>query len=420
MNKFLKRIVCMGTAAVLSAASLTPMVYADTNVNIDSIQEEFSGSLKNNEDAWTYPGSNGFDTSDNPADPSLVSAASSPAVISTICDYIEENGTETKGFGKGINLYTSEALIGIDYDKAKEVLKFRFMLNDKTLGNAMINFDYNILSESVDSNIGYFIMKGPITGQIFIAVTPFSTSYRDNEKMSAAVVKGRDLTVDQVEQVLPTAFSAGMKIWNYMIEKATNGKYNIGNLGFINYIAPKGDSGTANKSGFSDVSDNAYYSEPVIWAVNHKITSGTSATTFGPGNPCTRGQIVTFLYHAYGNGEISPASSFSDVSPNAYYYQAVNWAVAKGITSGTGNGRFSPNAPCTRGQAMTFLYKAKQAPAVQAGAIHFTDVSPNQYFYDAVNWAVSNHITSGTSRTTFSPNDVCNRAQIVTFLYRAN
>ncbi len=169
---------------------------------------------------------------------------------------------------------------------------------------------------------------------------------------------------------------------------------------------------------FSDVKAGDYFYQPVLWAVENDITAGTSATTFSPNQACTRAQAMTFLWKAAGKPE--PASSrnpFTDVKPDAYYYKAVLWAVEKGITSGTSATTFSPNQSCTRGQIVTFLYKAAGSPSV-SGSNPFKDVKSGDYFYSPVLWAVKNGITSGTSATTFSPSQSCTRGQIVTFLYK--
>ena len=168
---------------------------------------------------------------------------------------------------------------------------------------------------------------------------------------------------------------------------------------------------------FKDVQKGAYYFDAVAWAVKHQITSGTSATEFSPEASCTRGQIVTFLWRAAGCPEPKTGSSFSDVPAGSYYAKAVAWAVENGITTGTGDGRFSPNAGCTRAQAVTFLYRAlgKQTNS----STRFSDVPAGSYYADAVSWAVENNVTNGTGAATFGPNLDCTRAQIVTFLYRA-
>ena len=170
---------------------------------------------------------------------------------------------------------------------------------------------------------------------------------------------------------------------------------------------------------FSDVADTeAYFFNPVMWAVSNGITSGTSATTFGPYNQCTRAQVMTFLYKASGSPDVSGDNPFTDVKEGDYFYNPVLWAVSQGITSGTSATTFSPYNPCTRAQVMAFLYKASGSPDV-SGENPFTDVKEEDYFYNPVLWAVSQGITSGTSSTTFSPYNPCTRAQVMTFLYKA-
>ena len=169
---------------------------------------------------------------------------------------------------------------------------------------------------------------------------------------------------------------------------------------------------------FADVSANDYFYEAVKWAAEKGITGGTSATTFSPYANCTRAQMVTFLWRAAGCPEpAGTASVFADVDQNAYYYQALLWAVESGITGGTSVATFSPNAVCTRGQMAMFLYRSAKTPAV-SGSNPFTDVSETAYYRDAVLWAKTEGITSGTTETTFGPDAACTRAQMVTFLYR--
>lgn len=171
---------------------------------------------------------------------------------------------------------------------------------------------------------------------------------------------------------------------------------------------------------FDDVSDNAYYYDAVLWAVEQGITSGTTATTFSPDDTCTRAQTVTFLWRAAGSpAPASRGNPFTDLKPGAYYYDAVLWAVEQGITSGTTKTTFSPDATVTRGQTVTFLYRAAGSPAAEGGAA-FADIANGAYYAKAVTWAAANGITGGTTSTTFSPSNGCTRAQIVTFFYRAN
>ena len=168
---------------------------------------------------------------------------------------------------------------------------------------------------------------------------------------------------------------------------------------------------------FYDVPNGAYFYEAVKWAVKSGVTNGLSDTMFGPYESCTRAQIVTFLWRAAGSPEPKTASSFTDVSASAYYAKAVAWAVENGITNGMTETTFAPDATCTRGQSVTFLYRALKGTA--SGSANFTDVKSDAFYADAINWAVANNVTNGTSNTTFSPNADCTRAEIVTFLYRA-
>ena len=170
---------------------------------------------------------------------------------------------------------------------------------------------------------------------------------------------------------------------------------------------------------FRDVKLGDYYYDAVKWAVENGITEGTSAETFSPGASCTRAQMVTFLYRAAGSpAPKSTTNPFKDISSTDYFYNAVLWAVEQGITSGTSADTFSPTATVTRGQTVTFLYRAAGSPAVSGGS--FSDVATDAYYANAVAWASQNNITSGTGNGKFSPGADCTRGQIVTLLYRAN
>ena len=172
---------------------------------------------------------------------------------------------------------------------------------------------------------------------------------------------------------------------------------------------------------FDDVEDDTlFYYAPVYWAVEQKITKGTSEKLFSPNGSCTRAQVVTFLWRAAGEPE--PAETlnpFQDVKADAYYYKAVLWAVEQGVTKGTSADAFSPEATCTRAQIVTFLYRANGAPEVSRKSKPFRDVDEGQYYADAVAWAVENGVTTGKSADTFAPNATCTRGEVVTFLYRA-
>ena len=169
---------------------------------------------------------------------------------------------------------------------------------------------------------------------------------------------------------------------------------------------------------FTDVAVTDYYYDAVLWAAENGITGGVDDTHFAPNATCTRAQAVTFLWRAAGSP--APKSSdmpFTDVAEGSYYYDAVLWAVENGITDGTSATTFSPDAVCSRGQIVTFLWRSQKSPASDS-VNPFADVAADAYYNSAVLWAVTNGITDGTSATTFSPNNDCTRAQIVTFLYR--
>ena len=178
------------------------------------------------------------------------------------------------------------------------------------------------------------------------------------------------------------------------------------------------DAEAPQENPFTDVPEESYYHDAVLWAVSKGITTGTTETTFSPGEPCTRAQMITFLWRAAGSPEPETAECpFTDVDASAYYYKAVLWAVETGVTRGTGATTFSPGDTVTRAQTVTFLYRA--LGSVTEAVNPFTDVDPGKYYYDAVLWAAETGVTKGTSATTFSGANDCIRAQAVTFLYRA-
>ena len=178
-------------------------------------------------------------------------------------------------------------------------------------------------------------------------------------------------------------------------------------------------SGNPQTGVFVDVPEGSYYEEAVNWAVEKGITTGTDATHFSPNGICTRAQAVTFLWRAAGSPAAKSAvMPFTDVKAGSYYYDAVLWAVENGITKGTSDTMFSPDATCSRAQIVTFLWRSQKSPA--AGTANpFTDVKASAYYADAVLWAVKEDVTKGTTNTTFSPDANCTRAQIVTFIWRA-
>ena len=171
---------------------------------------------------------------------------------------------------------------------------------------------------------------------------------------------------------------------------------------------------------FNDVAPGSFFYEPVMWAVENGITNGTSATTFGPNDQCMRAHVVTFLWRTVGSPEPKlMVNPFVDVKPTDFYYKPVLWALENGITSGMDATHFGPTAYCNRAQVVTFLYRTMDSPDVGAATNPFTDVAAGSFYEKPVLWAVENGVTAGLSATSFGPNSICNRAQIVTFLYRA-
>lgn len=187
------------------------------------------------------------------------------------------------------------------------------------------------------------------------------------------------------------------------------------------YAIYSNSGSTSTTKTFSDVKNDAYYKKSVDWAVEKGITLGTSnGTTFSPNDPCTRAQMVLFLYRLAGSPEVqenAKIKEFKDVKSGASYEKALNWALSKGITAGTSKTTFGPNESCTRAQMAQFLYRMKGTPKV-SGKNSFIDVSNEAYYSAAVEWLKEAGITSGTTATTYSPKSICTRAQMVTFLYR--
>ncbi len=189
---------------------------------------------------------------------------------------------------------------------------------------------------------------------------------------------------------------------------------------YLDFLRDEGQPAemTWRKNGLTDVKAGAYYADAVYWALENGVTEGTSLQSFSPNAVCTRGQVVTFLWRARGCPEPETAENpFKDVKSGAYYYKAVLWAVEQGITKGTSAAAFSPNEGCSRGQVVTFLHRLAGEPAAN-GANPFQDVKKANYFYNAVLWAAAEGVTAGTDAAHFSPNETCKRGQIVTFLYR--
>ena len=301
-----------------------------------------------------------------------------------------------------VSFISSEAVSvnGIEYDKA---------------GSAVVSIPGGTSTITVTTGNRTYILtlnrsgSGGFPGGI---TTSYSLTFNTNGGSTINTITRPKGTVIDLAGYLPTKegyFFGGWYTEPELINRVTSVTLNTNMTLYARW--------TSNP--FLDVPDDAYYFDPVMWAVKNGVTDGTSAITFSPNDPCTRAHAVTFLWRAYGSPEPTATENpFSDVSTGNYFYKAVLWAVEQGITLGTSETTFSPNAPCTRAQIVTFLYRASKAASSGAGANPFTDVSADSYYYEAVLWAAGAGITAGTSETTFSPNDPCTRGQIVTFLYR--
>ena len=183
---------------------------------------------------------------------------------------------------------------------------------------------------------------------------------------------------------------------------------------FYVYVTGGSEDSATTATGFSDVAANAYYADAVKWAVDKGVTAGTTATTFSPNNTCTKAQILTFLWRASGSPEPSIPNCFEDVDESAYYYKAAVWACENGMIADRWLGG---NAPCTRIETVTYLWTLAGQPAAD-NTLSFTDLPDDADSIQAVAWAVEKGVTAGTSATTFTPDATCTRGQIVTFLYR--
>lgn len=306
---------------------------------------------------------------------------------------------------------------------------------DKQLKTYNIKVDFwNAGGQSAGSYANGVCKSGDVTVEMtdigLIATLPadgdytFTVSGADAAKVSVTfyAYEGGELepTRDETFDRLPV--SDGSSCTVFVPESSYDDFYAEDADGYAYYPGDDIDSiytpETPVSMNFTDVPESAYFYEPVLWAVENGVTSGTSATKFSPYEGCTRGQVVTFLWRAAGCPE--PESSynpFSDVPSNAYYHDAVLWAAEEGITTGTSRTRFEPNATVTRAQTVTFLWRWAGSPE-PGSAGSFRDVSRSAYYADAVAWAVEYGITNGTAPGLFSPAQTCTRAQIVTFLYR--
>ena len=330
-------------------------------------------------------------------------------------------------------------------DSARYILVASSSISDSTgyaVGNAVVSSNHYLNAVAVTINGESCTVSAANLPKVLWTAAAASNGFSFyNEAV------GKYMGLDSSEYVFPSDIALA---WEHTTEGYLNNQVDSEGYYYLSYSAASGSTParyTTSKNGavirlykeistsityystqpvdpgpkYADVTDpNSYYYKPVKWAVEHEITNGVSETSFGVNRACTRAQVVTFLYRAAGS-PIVPESEigFEDVSEGVWYHDAVLWAVQNEITTGTSGTSFSPNQPCTRAQAVTFLYRFAQDKTIPAGTeISFDDVSPNAWYYDAVRWAYGKNITTGISETRFSPNSIVSRAQMVTFLYR--
>ena len=308
-------------------------------------------------------------------------------------------------------------------------------------GLSYTTFEYSDLSvksapaegESVGYDVTFKVKNtGSVAGrevaQLYLgAASDLPEGIQSAPYQLAGYKKTAELKPGDTETVTIHVSERSLSFWNQNLENVLD-KWTVAEGKRTIYVGAASDNLLLNEEvnvevfRFDDVKDAAqFYYNPVYWAVKNGITTGATPTTFNPKGACNRGQVVTFLWRAAGKPEPTNTNNpFSDVKEDAYYYNAVLWAVEKGITEGTGNGKFSPSKTCTRGQIVTFLWRYKGMPEPKSTENPFGDVKEDGFYYKAVLWAVENKITEGTGEGKFSPGKTCTRGQVVTFLYRAS
>jgi len=275
--------------------------------------------------------------------------------------------------------------------------------------NQQIETAKDAIKKAAETNYGYNDMSKESFLELVRKFVPESTGVRVELSLSGHMFACQDATPYKEGYV-----RANLDFyWN--LKKADTETYELVHTDLIKFKIqklPKTDIQV-----FSDVAYDAYYAEAVEWAVIENITSGTSATTFSPEDTCTRAQIITFIYRAYGSPAIGKTykTGLKDISKDDYFYEAACWAEANGLVKA---GSFEGDKACTRSEVVTYLWKKAKSPE-QSSTTQFSDVKSSASYAQAVNWAVKEGITSGTSDTTFSPKSTCTRGQIATMLFRA-
>ncbi len=343
-----------------------------------------------------------------------------------LVSYIQKNGTLDSDGSKYVDItifVEGKRLVArFIYYAQKNTVQF-FALNEISYTTSVGSlFDYNLRTRNADRDTmtaavleGNRNYGGVCTSFHIGSYTPTTQLYFTPVKITNS---------SSLQKLCNSISHLSMMAWELAFKKMALG-ISMYDLGFIRYFkAPAPDptpdpDPDPNPTGFTDVKADDYFYDAVEWAVENEITAGTEKGKFSPNTSCNRAQAVTFLWRAAGSPTPqSTENPFTDVSPDQYYYQAVLWAVENEITLGTSSTQFSPKKICNRGQIVTFLHRSMGSPWVE-GESAFGDVEPEAYYYQPVQWAVRENITLGTGKDTFSPGKNCTRGQIVTFLYRS-
>ncbi len=275
--------------------------------------------------------------------------------------------------------------------------------------NDKIEAAENAIKKAAETNYAYNDMKKESFIAMIKKFVPESTGVRVELSLSGHFYACKDATPYK------EGYARANIDFYWNLKDSTTETYELKHTAPITFTIPKLPK--PEVTSFADVVPGAYYAEAVEWAVIEKVTSGTSAVTFSPDDTCTRAQIITFIYRAYGSPAVSKTykTKFTDVSKDDYFYDAACWAESnKLITSKN----FDGSKACTRSDVVTYLWKKAKSPK-QSTTTQFSDVKSSASYAQAVNWAVKEGITSGTSETTFSPKNTCTRGQIATMLFRA-
>ena len=330
----------------------------------------------------------------------LTVTTNAPEKVVPTCDGVTITENEDGTFSAVLPNETKEYIFTANYKGNNNY--------EEVTASCKVFVSYKSGSSSGSSSSNSYTISAPITENGDVTISPKSAKKGDTVTITVTPDKGYELDAITVKDASGNTVN--------LIDKG-NGKYTF-TMPATKVTVSADFAKIQAASTFADVPTSAYYAKAVEWAVKNDITNGKNNSLFGSNDPCTRGQIVTFLWRAAGSPEPTNTSMFADVPVSAYYAKAIAWAVENGITNGMTATEFAPDATCTRGQSVTFMYRALKGTAGSSAS--FSDVVAGAFYADAVNWAVENNVTNGTSDTTFSPDASCTRAEIVTFMYRAD